>query len=222
MTLQRSLTHIAAAILMLPGLLACNSAEPPATAAKEASGGAANGNDPNREEWIALFNGRDLADWSIKFAGHELGENFNDTFRVENGILGVHYDKWTSFSGEYGHMFYRQPFSYYKLVAEYRFVGSQLAAAGPKLAWAIRNNGLMLHSPAPATMTKDQDFPISVEVQLLGGLSDGKPRSTANLCTPGTDVFYQGKLHTEHCTDSTSRTYDGDQWVRGRGSGAWR
>jgi hypothetical protein len=63
-------------------------------------------------------------------------------------------------------------------------------------------------------MLKDQDFPISIEVQLLGGLSDGKPRSTANVCTPGTNIVMNGQLHTPHCTNSTSKTYDGDQWVR--------
>ena len=170
-------------------------------------------NDPNQKEWLQLFNGRDLADWTIKFAHHDLGENYNGTFRVEDGLLEVRYDKWTTFNGEFGHIFYKQPFSYYLLAAEYRFVGEQLPAAGT-IAWAKRNNGLMIHSLDPKTMMKDQDFPISIEVQLLGGLSDGKPRSTANLCTPGTNVVMNGKLFTPHCTSSTSKTYDGDQWVR--------
>jgi 3-keto-disaccharide hydrolase len=166
--------------------------------------------DPKKEEWIQLFDGRDLDGWTPKFAKHDLGENLNDTFRVENGLLEVRYDKWTRFDGEFGHMFYKDPFSYYRLVAEYRFVGNQVPG-GP--AWAMRNNGLMLHCPNPKTMLKDQDFPISIEFQLLGGLSDGKPRSTANLCTPGSNVVMDGKLHTQHCTNSTSKTYDGDQWV---------
>src|SRR5215470_16512168 len=170
--------------------------------------------DPSRKDWLQLFNGRDLNDWSIKFAHHDLGENFNDTFRVEDGLLKVRYDKWKGFDREFGHIFYKQPFSYYLLVAEYRFVGEQVTGAGPSLAWAKRNNGLMLHCPDPKTMLKDQDFPISIEVQLLGGLSDGKPRSTANVCTPGTNIVLDGKLHTPHCTNSTSQTYDGDQWVR--------
>jgi hypothetical protein len=72
----------------------------------------------------------------------------------------------------------------------------------------------MLHCQKPSTMLKEQDFPISIEVQLLGGLSDGKPRSTANLCTPGSNVVMNSQLHTVHCTNSTSKTYDGDQWVR--------
>ena len=167
--------------------------------------------DPNKQEWMQLFNGRDLDGWTPKFAKHDLGENFNNTFRVENGMLEVRYDKWTRFDGEFGHLFYKEPFSYYRLVAEYRFVGEQVPG-GP--GWAMRNNGLMLHSPHPKTMLKDQDFPISIEYQLLGGLSDGKPRSTANLCTPGSNVVMNGTLHTQHCTNSTSKTYDGDQWVR--------
>src|SRR3954463_15396333 len=170
--------------------------------------------DRDKKEWLQLFNGRDLKDWTIKFAHHDLGENVNDTFRVEDGLLKVSYDKWTTFNGEFGHIFYKQPFSYYLLAAEYRFVGDQVAAAGPNLGWAKRNNGLMLFCLDPKTMTKDQSFPVSIEVQLLGGLSDGKPRSTANLCTPGTNVVMNGKLHTPHCTNSTSKTYDGDQWVR--------
>ena len=168
-------------------------------------------NDPAREEWIPLFNGRSLDGWTPKFTKSDLGVNLNGTFRVENGLLRVRYDKWTSFNGEFGHLFYGEPFSYYRLVAEYRFVDTQLSG-GP--GWAQRNNGLMLHAPDPKTMLKDQDFPISIEVQLLGGLGDGKPRTTANLCTPGTHVVMKGKLFTPHCVNSTSRTYDGDQWVR--------
>jgi hypothetical protein len=172
--------------------------------------------DPGQKAWLQLFNGRDLNDWVVKFAHHDLGVNLNETFRVEDGMLKVRYDRWTRFNREFGHIFYKQPFSYYVLAAEYRFVGVQMpaVAADSTLAWARRNNGLMLHAPDPKTMLKDQDFPISIEVQLLGGLSDGKARTTGNLCTPGTHVVLDGKLHTPHCTTSTSKTYDGDQWVR--------
>ena len=180
--------------------------------------GAARGNppknNPDEKEWIQLFNGKNLDGWTPKFAHHDLGENFNDTFRVEDGLLKVRYDKWQRFTDEFGHLFYKDPFSYYLLAAEYRFVGDQVHTERKDLSWAIRNNGLMIHSPAPQTMLKDQDFPISIEVQLLGGLADGKPRTTANLCTPGTHVVMNGTLHTPHCTNSTSKTYDGDQWVR--------
>lgn len=166
------------------------------------------------KDWVQLFNGKDLRDWSIKFAHHPLGHNLRDTFRVEDGLLKVRYDKWSGFSDEFGHIFHRQPYSHYLLAAEYRFVGDQVAGAPASLDWAIRNNGLMLHSQSPASMLMDQDFPISIEVQLLGGLPNGKPRSTANLCTPGTHVEMSGKLVTRHCTNSKSKTYDGDQWVR--------
>jgi hypothetical protein len=178
---------------------------------QRATNTAAAKNDPDRQDWVQLFNGKNLDGWTPKFSKHDLGVNFNDTFRVENGVLQVRYDKWTKFDNEFGHMFYKDPFSHYRIAAEYRFVGDQVAA-GP--GWARRNNGLMLHSPHPKTMLKDQDFPISIEVQLLGGFGDGKPRTTANLCTPGSNVVMNGKLHTAHCTNSTSKTYDGDQWVR--------
>ena len=178
---------------------ACGTAQPPAPA-----------NDPDAREWIQLFNGRDLEGWTPKFSKHPLGENLHDTFRVQDGQLQVRYDNWTTFDGEFGHLFYARPYSYYRLAAEYRFVGTQVPG-GPE--WAIRNNGLMLHSPDPKTMLRDQDFPISIEVQLLGGLGSG-PRTTANLCTPGSNVVMNGVLHTDHCTNSTSATYDGDQWVR--------
>jgi hypothetical protein len=132
---------------------------------------------------------------------------------VEDGLLKVRYDKWTAFNGEFGHIFYKQPFSYYLVAAEYRFVGGQVAGAGPSLAWANRNNGIMIHGQTAESMGLDQDFPISLEVQLLGGLGRG-PRSTANLCTPGTNVYFGDSLITRHCTNSRSQTYDGDQWVR--------
>jgi hypothetical protein len=171
---------------------------------------AAQRSEPERRDWVQLFNGRDLDGWTAKFTKHDLGENLNETFRVENGVLEVRYDRWSAFDGEFGHLFYKDPFSYYRLVAEYRFVGDQLRG-GPD--WGRRNNGLMIHCLDPRTMLRDQDFPVSIEVQLLGGLGDGKPRPTANLCTPGTHVVMDGKLFTPHCVNSTSRTYDGDQWV---------
>jgi hypothetical protein len=193
------------ALALAGGLLAAGSTTPAAQTVPVAG----------PKDWIQLFNGKDLSGWTPKFSHHDLGENYNDTFRAEDGLLKIRYDKWTSWNGEFGHMFYKDPFSYYVIAAEYRFVGEQLAAAAAaNLAWAKRNNGLMLFCPDPKTMTRDQSFPISIEMQLLGGLGDGKPRTTANLCTPGTNVWMNGKLHTPHCTNSNSKTYDGEQWVR--------
>ena len=166
----------------------------------------------DRRDWIQLFNGKSLDGWVPKITGYPLGENYADTFRVVNGVLQTSYDKYTSFESKFGHLFYeRQKFSYYIVAAEYRFIGDQVAG-GPD--WAIRNNGLMLHSQSPQSMWKDQDFPISVEVQLLGGLPNGKPRSTANMCSPGTQVFINGTMVKGHCLNSKSQTYAGDQWVR--------
>jgi hypothetical protein len=163
-----------------------------------------------RDEWIQLFNGKNLEGWKPKIKGYALGENFGNTFRVEDGVLKVRYDAYQGkFSNRFGHIFYKEPFSSYVLRVEYRFVGEQLSD-GP--GWAFRNSGVMLHCQPPETMDKDQDFPVCVEVQLLGGPETGE-RHTANLCTPGTNVVMDGKLVTRHCTDSTSKTYRGDQWV---------
>jgi hypothetical protein len=70
----------------------------------------------------------------------------------------------------------------------------------------------MIHCQDPQTIEKDQDFPVSIEVQFLGGSGTGD-RPTANLCTPGTHVVMNGELITRHCTNSSSKTYHGDQWV---------
>jgi len=168
--------------------------------------------DADKEDWIVLFNGKDLKGWTPKIAKHELGDNFGNTFRVEDGLLKVRYDKYKSFDAQFGHLFYKQPYSYYRLVVEYRFVGEQ--APGNPGAWALRNSGAMLHSPDPRTMPRDQTFPISIEAQFLGGRGDGKPRPTANMCSPGTEVVYQGTIYKDHCLNSSSPTFDGEQWVR--------
>jgi hypothetical protein len=168
--------------------------------------------DADKEDWQVLFNGKDLTGWTPKIAKHDFGDNFGNTFRVENGLLEVRYDKYKSFDGQFGHLFWKDPYSYYRLVVEYRFVGQQ--APGNPGAWALRNSGAMLHSPDPRTMPRDQTFPISIEAQLLGGNSDGKPRSTANMCSPGTEIVYQHKLYKDHCLNSSSPTFDGEQWVR--------
>jgi Domain of Unknown Function (DUF1080) len=164
-----------------------------------------------RKDWIPLFNGKNLDGWTPKVKGFPLGENHADTFRVADGILQVSYDKHGRFDDRFAHLFYRDRFSHYIIAAEYRFVGDQ-APGGPD--WAVRNNGLMLHSQSAESMQRDQDFPISVEVQLLGGLPNGKPRSTANVCTPGTQIFRNDVMVKGHCTNSKSSTYAGDVWVR--------
>ena len=166
-------------------------------------------NKPGR--WIKLFDGKSLRGWTVKIKDHPVNDNFGNTFRVENGVMKVSYDQYEDkFKEQFGHIFYKKQFSAYLLVVEYRFVGDQIKD-GP--GWAIRNSGIMLHGQSPESMALDQDFPISLEAQLLGG--NGKDeRSTNNLCTPGTNVVMKGKLFTPHCVNSTSKTYHGDQWVR--------
>mgnify|MGYP000151768212 CR=1 FL=1 len=162
------------------------------------------------KDWIHLFNGKNLDGWTPKIKGYDYGDNYANTFRVQDGYLTVSYDGYTDFGTRFGHIFYKDTFSYYRVAVEYRFLAQQ-APNGP--GWATRNSGIMVHGQDPKTMGKDQDFPISIEVQLLGGLGKG-PRTTANLCTPGTNVVMNGELLTRHCTTSTSETYEGEQWVR--------
>lgn len=165
----------------------------------------------SKNEWIPLFNGKDLTGWTPKIRYCELGENFENTFRVEDGLLKVRYDGpgYSKFGERFGHLFFRDSFSNYRFRVEYRFVGQQ-CSEGP--GWAIRNSGVMVHGQEPATMTRDQDFPVSIEVQLLGG-NGTSPRTTSNLCTPGTNVVMNGDLKLQHCINSTSKTYHGEQWV---------
>lgn len=174
-------------------------------------GGSGNSNKDNKPpRWVQLFNGKDLHDWHPKITGFALNKNFGNTFGVENGVIKVNYNAYTSFDDRFGHLFYKKKYSYYLLGVEYRFTGEQ-CRNGP--GWAFRNSGVMLHCQSPGSMQKNQDFPISIEVQLLGG--NGKDeRTTANLCTPGTNVVMNGKLFTTHCINSKSKTYHGDQWVR--------
>jgi len=162
-------------------------------------------------DWQPLFNGRNLDGWVPKVRYAKVGENPADTFRVVDGLLSVVYDsaEYPTFENRFGHLFYERPFSRYRLRAEYRFVGEQVKG-GP--GWAIRNSGLMLHGQTPESMTIDQDFPASIEAQLLGG-NGTDPRTTMNLRTPGTNVVMDGGLFEPHCVDSSSDTFHGEQWV---------
>ncbi|MCW5981330.1 MAG: DUF1080 domain-containing protein [Bryobacteraceae bacterium] len=164
----------------------------------------------DKKEWIQLFNGKDLKDWEVKITGYEPGDNFGDTYRVAGGVMKVAYDKYDKFDNKFGNIFFRGKFSHYIVAVEYRFTGDQVPGAP---AWALRNSGIMIHSQSAGSMLRDQDFPISIEVQLLGGSGSGS-RATANLCTPGTNVEIDGKLITQHCVNSAAKTYHGDQWVR--------
>ena len=194
------MTHPLRYALLIFSLVAYSSCQPLGNIVQE----------ENPLQWQELFNGRNLNDWTVKIRGYEVGENHANTFRVQDGYLTVSYDGYEDFAQQYGHIFYKESFSAYLLRVEYRFIGEQ-APGGED--WAYRNSGVMLHGQSPESMGLQQDFPISVEGQILGGDGENK-RPTSNLCTPGTHVVIDNELFTPHCLNSTSDTYHGDQWVR--------
>ena len=162
------------------------------------------------KDWVDLFNGKNLDGWIVKINGYDVGDNFADTFRFENGIIRVSYDKYPEFGKRFGHLFYKQKLSHYRLSLEYRFVGEQVKD-GP--GYAKLNSGVMIHSQAPETILKDQDWPISVEAQFLSN-DDKTSRTTMNVCTPGTEIFMNGQMVKAHCTNSKSKQYRGSDWVK--------
>lgn len=162
------------------------------------------------ENWQSLFNGKDLTGWTPKIRGYEPGIDPARTFRVEGGLLSVNYDQYDAFDNQFGHLFYEVPYSHYRLRLQYRFIGEQAPGAP---GWAFRNSGVMIHSQPPHTMPAAQDFPISIEVQFLGGRNDDQPRPTANMCSPGTHVVIAGEFTEQHCVASQAPTIHGDDWV---------
>lgn len=165
----------------------------------------------NQGEWTPLFNGKDIDDWIVKIHHHEPGDNFGNTFRAEDGMIKVRYDQYDDFNDQFGHLYYRTPFSHFHLRLEYRFTG-ELQQGAP--SYTMLNSGVMFHSQDPRTMRKEQNWPISVEMQFLAGLPDGRPRPTGNMCSPGTEIFFEGEMYDGHCLNSSSKTYDKDAWVR--------
>lgn len=163
-----------------------------------------------KENWVPLFNGKDLEGWDIKISGYELNDNYGSTFLVEDGVLKVSYDQYEEFGDRFGHIFYQKPYSHYKLRLEYRFTGNQVPGGA---GWALRNNGVMFHSQSAESMELTQNFPVSIEAQLLGGLGEGE-RTTGNVCSPGTNIEVDGVRILAHCINSRSATYHGDQWVK--------
>lgn len=161
--------------------------------------------------WHPLFDGKTLDGWTVKLNHHALGDNFGDTFRVADGMIQVRYDRYPEFGDRFGHLFFDQPFSHYRLAVEYRFTGS-LHRGAP--GYAVLNSGVMLHAQDPRTILKDQNWPISIELQFLAGLPDGKPRPTGCVCTPGTHVVHNSKLTEAHIIQSTAGTFRPDEWVR--------
>lgn len=165
---------------------------------------------PIHHEWKSLFNGQNLDGWTVKIHHHEVDDNFADTFRVENGLLRVSYDQYDTFDKKFGHLYFNKPYANFHLKLDYRFYGEFMHDAPH---YALRNSGVMYYSQAPKTILKEQDWPISVEMQFLAGLDDGKARPTGNMCSPGTEIDYQGQRYHEHCLRSSSPTLGVDEWV---------
>ncbi|WP_261395219.1 DUF1080 domain-containing protein [Membranihabitans marinus] len=166
----------------------------------------------SQNEWQSLFNGKNLDNWIVKIHHHEVGDNYANTFRVSDGVIQVNYDQYESFDNRYGHLYYKEPFSSYHLKFKYRFTDQWMADA-PR--YTYRNSGVMFHSQDPRTILKEQDWPISVEFQMLADAGDGQERPTGNMCSPGTEVFFQGKMDPRHCISSSSPTFQYDEWVDG-------
>ena len=168
-------------------------------------------NEKSKEEWVSLFNGKDLTGWDIKIKDHPLNENYKNTFRIEDSMLRVSYSDYEKFDNQFGHLYTQAPYSYYKLKLQYRFVGDHLADAP---IWADRNSGVMLHSQSAKSMELHQDFPVSLEFQFLCG--NGKDTvATGSVCTPGTFITYDGKRYTGHIMKSNSKTYLKNEWISG-------
>jgi Domain of Unknown Function (DUF1080) len=160
-------------------------------------------------KWVQLFNGKNLDGWTVKIAKHPLGENFGETFRVEDGILKASYDKYSRFDEQFGHLYTNSPYSRYVLRLEYLLTGKVMADA-PE--WAGLNSGVMLHSQSPLSMTTAQLFPVSLEGQFLAvGTKAG--RQTGNACTPGTHIEVGGVLTKAHIIESKGRLYPLDEWI---------
>ena len=164
----------------------------------------------NNNQWVKLFNGKDLNDWTAKIHHHDVGVNFGNTFRVEDGMIKVRYDQYGDYNDQFAHLYFKEPFSYYHLKLDYRFTG-ELQKGAP--SYTLLNSGVMFHSQDPRSMPKEQNWPISIEMQFLAGLGDGKPRPTGNMCSPGTEIVYNGTQYNGHCLNSTSKTYEKSEWV---------
>lgn len=163
-----------------------------------------------KKKWVALFNGKNLDGWTMKINGIPMGENFGNTFRVENGILSVKYDQYKTFDSRFGALYYKKKFTNYRLKVEYRFVG-ELTPGAP--AWGFRDSGVQYHCQSPESVGLNQQFPVCLEFNLHGG--NGKDaRPTGEICALGTFVEINGKRNESNCTPpTTKRTFHGDQWV---------
>ena len=162
------------------------------------------------KKWISLFNGKNLQHWQPKFAGFPLGENFGNTFRIENGLLSIRYDQYDSFKNRFGALYYDQRFTNYRLRFVYRFVGNTTPGAP---SWGFKDGGVQYHGQSPASVGLTQSFPVCLEYNLHGG--NGKEeRPTGEICVTGMIVEVHGKKNTSNCTSpDLKKTFNGEEWI---------
>tara|TARA_B100001027_G_scaffold104236_1_gene71731 strand:- start:795 stop:1574 length:780 start_codon:yes stop_codon:yes gene_type:complete len=167
-----------------------------------------------KEDWVSLFDGESLNGWEMKIAGYELNNNYRNTFSVQDGVIRVSYRDYDLFDRNFGHLFYtKKKYKNYHLKMDYRFYGNHVNLfKNEDEAWNYKNSGVMLHSEDPSKMLLNQEFPVSIEAQFLGG-SGIKERPTLNMCSPGTEVDINKSQATEHCISSNSNTYHNEDWI---------
>jgi hypothetical protein len=163
------------------------------------------------EKWISIFNGENLDGWTPKVTGYKSGENPLNGFRVEDGILKVDYRKFAAFNGRFGHLFYKDKLSSYILHIEYRFVGELLPDAP---SYCIRNSGVMVCSQSPGSMDINENWPVSIEVQLLGSTDKLKQTTgirnivfrnidvTQSIYNPGYSMSLIGGYDSQHTAEN--------------------
>ena len=167
-----------------------------------------------KDDWISIFDGESLNGWEMKIAGYELNNNYRNTFSVQDGVIRVSYRDYDLFDRNFGHLFYtKKKYKNYHLKMDYRFYGNHVNLfKNEDEAWNYKNSGVMLHSEDPSKMLLNQEFPVSIEAQFLGG-SGIKERPTLNMCSPGTEVDINKSQATEHCISSNSNTYHNEDWI---------
>lgn len=99
-------------------------------------------------EPVALFNGKDLAGWTVDVPEADKKPDLEPSFIVRDGLL-------LSLGKPLGHLVTEKEFSNYRLVVEYRFPGKG------------GNCGVLVHASKPRALY--DMFPQSIEVQMMSG-----------------------------------------------------
>ena len=173
-----------------------------------ACGGPASG--PAEPAWTPIFDGETLDGWTAKIAGYPLGENFGDTYRVEDGAIAARFDAYgDDYADRYGNLIYETPYRHYRLRLEYRFTGEQVPGGED---WAYRNSGVLYHMQPPETIALDAGFPVSLEAQFLA--EGAHAPTTGNMCSIETSVAVDGARRHEHCLGGDVAARPMGEWVR--------